>query len=219
MNDKIPELLYYIFFGLTAIVTVFRFVRTNEAKALRPKQLLSSWQPLLLAVVPIVGLLCASNIADVPLANTAPYFAGAAASMWLLSQIGLAGEIRSLILLMMAVGLGLTVTPENLLQLVAAMGGLLTWKLIENLMHKPESRLDDLNAPFVWLTTVYWAQTLQGSNAAHIALAQALVLAMLTCSVFIRWAQPILIPNDTIYLKRVMLSATGALAFLSSSLR
>ena len=170
MNDKIPELLYYIFFGLTAIVTVFRFVRTNEAKALRPKQLLSSWQPLLLAVVPIVGLLCASNIADVPLANTAPYFAGAAASMWLLSQIGLAGEIRSLILLMMAVGLGLTVTPENLLQLVAAMGGLLTWKLIENLMHKPESRLDDLNAPFVWLTTVYWAQTLQGSNAAHIAL-------------------------------------------------
>jgi len=221
MNDKFPQLLLYLFFGMTAFLTIWRFVREKEYKLLAPKQVVAGLKPFLLTVVPIAALLLAGYLGSMQLTAAAPYFAGAALLSFILSQIGLSAEVRSLILLMGAVGLSLVLphgesVTENasvLTQpLLGTMGGLMTWKFIENMLHKPESRLDDIMAPMVWLTTMYWSNFVTARVSALIS--QEVILSTLLVSVFIRWVQPILIPNDNAFLKRIMLSLTAGLALL-----
>lgn len=210
--NKIPELLLYLFFGMTILLTGFRFYRTKEWQTLTPKRTLSSWRPLLFTVLPIAGLLLFGKLGNLTMVNCAPYFVGAALLAYVLSQANFSGEIRSLLLLMASVALTTFMPTEYQNPMLGTMGGLLAWKLTENLMHKPESRLDDVLAPMVWLTTVYWAKLTLPEVPG--ILAQCVVLSTLFVAVFIRWVQPILLPRDTIYLKRLMLALTGGLALL-----
>ncbi|HEY9716679.1 MAG TPA: hypothetical protein V6C69_04390, partial [Trichormus sp.] len=211
-QHSIPTLLYYLFFGTTAIVTTVKFVLDKEWKNLTPKRLLWGWKALLLTVIPLTGLILAGKLGDnMELVNAAPYFAGAAFLAYILSQIGLNAELRSLILLMLSVVLTMLLPTKELPlwtePILGTIGGLMAWKLVENLLHKPESRLDDLFAPAVWLGTVWYSKLNMGEVGQFTA--QDLVLATLTVTVFLRWVQPVLLPRDTIYLKRLMLSLSG----------
>jgi hypothetical protein len=206
---------------MTAVVTIFRFVKEKEWKVLAPKQVAAALKSFLFTIAPISALLLAGHLGDMQLSGAAPYFAGAALISCILGQMGLSAELRSFLLLASAVGLtmvlprGESVTENASLlaqPLLGTMGGLLVWKLTENLLRKPESRLDDITAPLIWLTTIYWSNFVSSRTSALIS--QEIVLATLLVSVFIRWVQPTLLPNDNIYLKRIMLSLTGGLALL-----
>lgn len=210
--NKIPELLLYLFFGMTILLTGFRFYRTKEWETLMPKRVLLSWQPFLFTVVPVTGLYLFSGLGNMTISDAVPYFWGSALIAFVLSQMNFSGEIRSLLLLLGTVGFTLLMPSEYQHPMLGVMGGLLVWKTTENLMHKPESRLDDVLAAMVWLTAVYWIKLTMPEVPGITT--QCVVLSTLLVAVFIRWVQPILLPRDTIYLKRVMLAVTGALALL-----
>jgi hypothetical protein len=212
-QHSIPLLLYYLFFGTTAVVTTIKFVLDKEWKNLTPKRLLWGWKALLLTVIPLTGLILAGKLGEnMEVVSAAPYFAGAAFLSYILSQVGLKAELRALILLMLSVVLTMVLptTGDGVIwtqPILGALGGLLSWKLVENLLHKPESRLDDLLAPAVWLGTFYYSKLNMGAVGQFST--QGLVLATMTVAVFLRWVQPVLLPRDTVYLKRLMMSLTG----------
>ncbi|MGH9551952.1 MAG: hypothetical protein ACRD3W_21380, partial [Terriglobales bacterium] len=132
---------------------------------------------------------------------------------FLLSQTRFNAEVRSFILLMLSVGLTMLIKDESCTPiLVACLSGMLFWKLLENLLHKPESRLDDVLAPSVWLTAFYWCHTGLSDTSAKFCLGA--VLCTLLTSVFIRWIQVVLLHEDKVYLKRIVLSVAGGLTFL-----
>src|SRR5262249_47378112 len=151
--------------------------------------------------------------AHLSLVHAAPYFVGAAAIAYLLSQIGVDAELRSLTLLMVAVGLSLLSPADFSAPILGAITGLLVWKTMENLLHLPQSRLDDITPAFIWLTTFYFTKV--ASDDVNAVFCQAVVLGTLLVGIFIRWVQPALLPGDKIFLKRLLLSIFGGLALLS----
>ncbi len=213
MNNEIPILLLYLFFGVSAIVLAFKVIRGKHWRMLDVTPLKSSWLPFVLSIAPITAGLLLGNMGDLNLAIAAPYFAGAAAIAFLLSQIGVDAEIRSLLLRMLAVGASLLCPAEFEPPILGALAGLLVWKTMENLLHKPQSRLDDITPAFVWLATFYWTKV--AANDVNAIFCQGVVLATLLVSIFIRWVQPVLLPDDKIYLKRLLLSIFGGLALVA----
>jgi len=212
MNNAIPNLLLYPFLAVTALVLASKVIGGKHWQLLDIRRLKSSWLPFLLGVAPLTAILLLGNIGSLGFAQAAPYFVGASVIALLLSQIGFPAELRSLILLILSVGLTQLCPTEYNQPILGTLAGLLVWKTIENLLHKPESRLDDITPPVVWLSTFYWAKV--GTNEANGVLCQGIVLGTLLVSICIRWIQPALLTSDKVYLKRLLLSVFGGLALL-----
>lgn len=221
MMKDVPSLLLYLFFGITALVALIRFVRGKQWKTLELKPLKTAWKPFVIGIVPMAACLIAGKLGNLSLPDAAPYFGGAALLAMILSQLNFAGETRSFILLLASVGLTFILPtearndgtmPNAALMIVSTMGGLLFWKFMENMLRMPESRLDDVLPALVWLGALDWAQTGLSGNAGLIC--KELILCTLLAGVLIRWVQTVLLHEDRVYLKRIMLSLTGGLALL-----
>lgn len=205
-----------MFFAVAVIVTVTKFVKSKHWQSLTPKSVVSNVVPLLATVIPICGALLLSQLQDAAAAKAAPYFGGAAVLGYLLSQFGVVPELRSFLLLIASVCLARFVPGDSLaVACEGAIAGLLTWKLAENLLHRPESRIDDILPAFTWLVGLYWTSA-AGMSAGTAALQQALLLSTLTVAIFIRWVQaPLLLSaDDPVFLKRLLLPISGGLMML-----
>lgn len=112
----------------------------------------------------------------------------------------------------MFVAATLAIPAESHIAIAALIGGLLIWKLADNLLVPERSTLEDLLPSLIWLVTVYW--TAVGGGNGNAANQQALVLGTLAVSILIRWVQRPLLHEDKVYLKRVVLSIFGGLAVL-----
>jgi hypothetical protein len=212
MKTEILDLLLYLFFGIAIVVGGFKFVKSKGWQSLAPKQILIGWKPFVFSVVPTTALLFTGQFGDLATPAAVPYFVGASLITFVITQIGLNSELRSLILLMLSVGLTLFVPAEFAQPILGAAAGLLIAKVVETLLQKPDSHLDDIAAPIIWLSTFYWSKA--GLTGDSTTLCQEVVLATLLIAIFIRGIQPLLLANDRFFLKRVGLSVTGGLAML-----
>jgi hypothetical protein len=212
MNTKIIDLLLYLFFGTAAVIGVFKFVKAKGWQSLAPKQILLGWKPFVYSVVPVTALLYGGQLGGLATPAAAPYFVGASLTTFIVTQIGLNPELRSLILMMLTVGMTLVLPTDFAQPILGVAAGLLIGKVVETLLHKPDSRLDDIAAPIIWLSAFYWSNA--GLTGDSTVLCQEVVLATLLIAIFIRGIQPMLLANDRFFLKRVGLSITGGLAML-----
>jgi hypothetical protein len=202
-----------MFFGVTAIVFLWRFIREKEWTKFSTAHLESSWKYVLVITALFAAAFAGLNAFNAGLLAGACYFAGAFLISFLLSEIDLTPYLRGLLLLAASVGLTILVPKESLqLAISSSLCGLAVWKLSSNIMRSETATLLDFLPPFVWLVSVMWWSVAHVSQAS--ALNLGVILGALTVSQFLRWAQMPLLHEDPVYLKRIMLSASGGLMLL-----
>jgi hypothetical protein len=213
---KIPDPVLYIFIISSVLGFSLRFFRDGVIKQLSLKPLLSGSGLFLMIFLPFLGLLFLAQQFHV-VANTAvPFFAGAAILSYVLAGLGLPSYLRGILLLGASVALT-SLTQSDYVSFAAAITGLLTAKLTENLGAGGESNLDDLVPPFIWLTSVSWISTIESTK--DIPIKAAVILGIMSVSLLMRFFQgPFVkvgkVDDDRIVLKRTVLSATAGLMVL-----
>lgn len=205
--------LLILFSVLTTAVFLWRFIRDKSMANIDFKALGPSLKVLLALVIPVVGLLLSASAVGLTMATAAPYFAGAAVIVYILSRINVPPFLRGLALLGAAVAFT-TLVPEESYKLATAgaIAGLLSWKGVDNLLSDEPSTMEDVLPPFLWLTAMYWTKTVDPSS--WFGLHQNLVLAAFTVVVFMRWIQDPFLKEDKLYVKRICLALTGGLVLL-----
>lgn len=166
-----------------------------------------------LVLLPFLALFGAAQLASLTVASAVMYFLPAMLVPFILSRLNFLPFERSILLLMMFVGVTHLMPAESNAALVAMTAGLLVWKLADNLLQPENSTLEDLMPSLIWLGTVYWTSV--GGATVDGGIADAIVLGTLATSFFTRWVQrPLLAKGDPVYLKRIMLTATSGLTML-----
>lgn len=197
---------------------LFRLIKDKSWKELRLINPGPSLAKFLLVVLPLTVALAFL----LPLAGgEAPvwlYFFAAAVCGFLLQLINLPTLLRGVLLL----GISLTITlmhgaPSSswVLPVVAAIAGLLTWKLSDNLLISLSHELDDVLPSLCWLTGWLWVSINEGSiggmGSSEIL---GLILAALGSAYLVRLTQGPFMSDDKWLIKRIILSICGGLYFL-----
>ncbi|HEY9681698.1 MAG TPA: hypothetical protein V6C86_08955 [Oculatellaceae cyanobacterium] len=203
----------YLFFGVAGFSLIWRIVRDKDWKNFQPANFQTSGI--------FIGIMSLISIAFFAALNTfksdyllgGAYFLGSFLLGFLLSELNLAAFSRSLILLMASVCLTQLVPHDHLLMpLSCTIAGLSVWKISSNLLRSDSATLLDFLPPVVWLSSAMWWLVANAGSTSDTCL--AMVLGVLSMSIFLRWAQMPLLWEDPVYLKRIMLSLTGALMVL-----
>lgn len=202
-----------LFFASSLVVFLFRFIKDKEIERLDFKQIGGCLKVLAAVTIPFVAILLLAKVPDMQVASSWIYFFAGAAVPYILSQIGLNAWLRAILLLAIAVGGSLALPADSYaFPLIGALTGLSVWKTAENLLKKPGCELEDFIPSFLWLTGIYWIKT--SSGAAHPEIQYGLLLGTLAVGILLRWVQMPLLPDDKVYLKRIVLATTGGLAVL-----
>lgn len=199
--------------ALIVIVFFWRFVRDKDAQNLTPAKLSSGGKVLAALVVPISLLFLGSGTIGVNLTNALPYFLVGAIVPYILSQVGVPPFPRSLLILGGTVAFSLLVDGEAYKTLTAALiAGLLTWKVVENVLVEEWSTLEDVLPGFLWLVGMYWTRT--ADSGTWLPIHQKMIAAVFMVVIFLRWIQGPFLKEDKLFVKRICLALTGGLFLL-----
>ena len=210
--------LLYLFLGVAAVTLVWRIVRDRDWKNFLPDNFKTSWKFLSVVSLVIALIFFGLNAISAGVLIGAVYFIGSFLLAFALSELNLAPFSRSILLLLVAVGLSVSlpnvVTHEHWLLAISCMlGGLSVWKLSSNILRPASATLLDYLPSLVWLVSSLWCSVANLGDAGS-AKNLGMVLAVLTVSVFLRWVQMPLLWEDPVYLKRIVLSISGGLMVL-----
>lgn len=212
MSALKPELIV-IFSILAVSVFLWRFVRDKNMSQVTFKELAPTLKVLLAIILPVGGLLLASQSAGLSMFQTAPYFAGAVALPYLISSIGLPPFLRSLLILGASVAFTNFVPADNYqMPLAAVVAGLVCWKSAQNLLKQENTTLEDFLPAYLWLVTMYWCKTVDSDS--WVGHHQNLIMASFIVAIFMRWIQEPFLKVDNLYVKRACLAVTGGLVLL-----
>lgn len=202
-----------LFGAVLAIIFVWSFVRAKAWKELSTKNLILSFKPFLLLVVPLCALGLLGAFAKIITMEAVGFLALGAAAPFLLSQIGLPVFYRSIILLVLSVALCHFCNAETGANAItAALTGLLSWKAVENILKRPESTFEDILPAFVFLTSAFWFKV--GGASEDAIRNTSLILASLVIGLFLRWSERPLVGNDPYWWRRILIAASGGLFLL-----
>lgn len=206
-----PIFTLFIFASLAAFF--FPLIKNKLFKQLSIKSFKST-APIASAVLLAFCLLFGfGNVFALNTANYIGYFALGFAALYALNNIGLTARLTGIVLLFGSVMLTLNM-PEQAdnLNLVAIACGAMTWKLIENLFWEARPVYDDIVPALIWLLGIYWIRI--GIGDAGLVTNVALLAGGLSVMMLLRLFETPFLSDDKVYLKRLMLSATGGLGFL-----
>lgn len=212
MSALKPELIV-IFSILAVSVFLWRFTRDKIMSQVSFKELAPTLKVLLAIILPVGGLMLASQSAGLSMFQAAPYFAGAVAFPYLVSSIGLPPFLRALLILGASVAFTSFVPADNYqMPLAAVVAGLVCWKSAQNLLKQENTTLEDFLPSYLWLVTMYWCKTVD--SASWVGHHQNLILASFIVAIFMRWIQEPFLKVDNLYVKRACLAITGGLVLL-----
>lgn len=203
-----------ILFGVISLFAfAFPFVKDGVLKQLNPKGIAGALLPFILVLLPFAALFGLAAVMGIPINQTLPSFAGAAVLSFLLNRIGLPAQLRGVLLLVCAYLFTMSVQVESGPQFVlaATMLGLLVAKIADHLLFDGERSLDDILPPLIWLTTVAWATPFEAKVAEQ---REGLILGVTCVAMFLRVMQRPLLREDKVFIKRVVLAASGGLFVL-----
>ena len=199
--------------AVLAIIFVWSFARAKVWTQLNTSNLAASFRPILYLLVPLAALAGIGVAAKVFTAESVGFLALGAAVPFLLSQINLPVFYRSIILLVASVALCQFVNPEHGADAVAAaLTGLLSWKVVENLLKRPECTFEDIVPAFVFLSGAFWFKV--GGATGDEVRNLSLVLGSLVIGLFLRWSERPLVGNDPYWWRRILIAASGGLFLL-----
>ncbi len=142
-----------------------------------------------------------------------PGFAVASVVSFLLSRINLPAHLRGILLLAGCVLMTINTSVDAIATPVAAvLMGLLSWKIADNLCLPSESTLDDVLPSLFWLVGVMWIRL--ASPEAVLATQEGALLGIISVAQILRVVQAPFVGNDKLFVKRVVLAATGGLGVL-----
>lgn len=203
----------YLFFGIAGFSLLWRIVRDKDWKNFQPANFQISGVFIGVMSLISVAFFAALNALKSDYLLGGAYFLGAFLLGFLLSELNLAAFSRSLVLLMASVGLTQLVPHDQLLMpLSCTIAGLSVWKISSNLLRADSATLLDFLPPMVWLSSAMWWLVANAGSTSDTCL--AMVLGVLSMSIFLRWAQMPLLWEDPVYLKRIMLALSGGLMVL-----
>lgn len=212
MSALKPELIV-IFSILAVSVFLWRFIRDKNMSQLSFQQLAPAFKVILAIILPVGGILLASQSAGLSMAGAAPYFAGAVALPYLVSAINLPPFLRGLLILGASVAFTCFVPADNYQSpLAAVVAGLVCWKSAQNILKQENSTLEDFLPAYLWLVTMYWTKTVDSES--WVGHHQNLILASFIVAYFMRWIQDPFLKVDKLYVKRACLAITGGLVLL-----
>jgi hypothetical protein len=203
----------YLFFGVAGFSLIWRIVRDKDWKNFQPANFQTTGIFIAILSLVSIALFAALNVFRAGYLVGGVYFVGSFLLAFLLSELSLAPFSRSLVLLMASVGLTQLVPHDQLLMpLSCTIAGLSVWKMSSNLLRADVSTLLDYLPPVVWLSAAMWWLVAHTGATSDTCL--AMVLGVLSMSIFLRWAQMPLLWEDPVYLKRIMLALCGGLMVL-----
>ena len=214
---KLADPILILFATASVLGFLLRFMKDIALKELSVTKLIKRLPLFGLILLPFVGLFLIGQQFGVAAAAGLPYFGGAILLSYLLSAINLPSYLRGILLLAATVALTIYGPADNIvIGLGSSLIGLLAYKLTDNLSYVNLSALDDILPPFIWLSGVMWITTI--ASGATITTQASALLGIMSVSLLLRFFQGPFVStkrlDDPIYLKRVMLSASGALAVL-----
>lgn len=205
-----------ILFSVVAAIAFFwRFYKDKEWTKLSFKDFPSGLIVMASVLVPFAAVFLAGQIqkVDISFAQSLPAFCGGLVATFLLSQIKLAPFLRSILLLAMAFGLT-SLLPQDTsatIHMMAALSGMLVWKLAENLLGRSESTLEDVLPAAIWLSGTYWCRVGPSMDFSKYS---SFLLGTLSIGLLVRILQTPFVNNDKWLYKRIMLAIFGGICVL-----
>ncbi len=205
-----------ILFAISSLLAfLLPFIKDGFYKQLSFAGLLKALPAFLLTAAPMCALYAIGWHFKVDAAASFPYFIGAMTLAFVLSRIGLPAQLRGILILCASVPVTMYTTAEDSSYLMvagSALLGLITWKFVENLYLAEQSSLDDVLPAICWLGGVSWLRSI--NNVKDLPIREGLLLGVISCAQLLRCAQRPLLHEDKVFIKRIMLSATGGLGVL-----
>ncbi len=210
MNITLP-IGILLFFLATALGSFFPLLKQVDFKQLKLSISTQEAKSFLAVLIAISALLAARVVfsAENALANAA-IFAAAVSLPFLLRRANLPYEVLRLVLLVVVVLLTFLSASLPNFALLSILLGLLTYKVMENLLFSNENRLDDILPPCIWLAVFAWA-AMTGRNWTNI---ENILLSCLSITLLLRLFPASLIVSDRYFVKRIIISISGGLALL-----
>jgi hypothetical protein len=141
------------------------------------------------------------------------FFLPAAIVPFVLGRLGLSSRILGLTLLALSVLLTTMVSGDNLVNAtISATAGLTVWKASEILLFGSTPLLDDILLPLIWLVGGTWFHAAIPEKQAVVQ--QQLLLGSISVMTLLRLVETPFLSDDRLFIKRLVLAATGGLGLL-----
>jgi hypothetical protein len=203
-----------ILFAVAALVAfAFPFFKDGTYKQLTFVPDMARLKSFAVVLLPFLALMAAAQSFKIEAGSTLRYFAGAAMLPFIFARLKLPPRLSGVLLLAAAVVLTrFDASSAGAPACFAVIAGLLIWKVAENLLLGAESSLEDVIPPVTWLVGLNWIRT--AMTQAQYESREGLLLGALAVVLLLRIFQTPFLTNDKLYLKRIILAATGGLGLL-----
>ncbi len=209
MANLSPNIL--ILFAISAALAFFfPLVRDGVIKQLSLKPLLAVLVPIAIVLIPFAGLFGLAALLGLSVNVSVPCFFCAALLTFIVNRIGLSGQLRGVLLLVLSVIFTYCLPAEGMqTPVAAAILGLLVAKVADNTLFAEEQIYDDVVAPLSWLAGVLWL-----SQQATFQRDAAILLGIISCCLILKIFHRPFMKDDKWLVKRVVLAMSGGLGAL-----
>lgn len=162
---------------------------------------------------PFLVLLGAAQFFKIGAGDSLRYLALGAVVPFILTRLNIPARLTGVLLLALTVLLTWFFKEASVAPVCFALiSGMTVWKLAENLLLKSESTLEDILPPLIWLVGLNWIRTILPQ--AQYESREGLLLGTLSVVLLLRVLQSPFLTDDKLYLKKIILAATGGLGLL-----
>jgi hypothetical protein len=203
-----------LFATAAAFAFFFPLWKDAEYKRLSFQPLTAALIPIGLVLLPFAALFGLGAALGMTVNVTLPCFLGAGLLTFLVNRIGLSGLLRGVLLLAASVGMTYCLPADGAqAPVAAAILGLLTAKIADNILFAEKPIYDDVVAPLSWLAGVLWIYS-SGQPSAYATRDAGILLGTIAVCLILRIMQRPFMTDDRWLVKRVVLAATGGLGTL-----
>lgn len=212
MLNTLTNSVFPLYWLSTAIAFLFPFLKDKIFKQLSLAGAVKALQTTRIVILPFVIFFILAQVLSLQAAAYCPYLFGGIALPAILTAINLPSRLKGIVMLLAGVLL-VQHLPEgsNNLFLIACAAGVLSWKITDCLLSEVTGSFDDVLPMLSLLIGIYY---ISASGSQTIGFQQGLLLGTLSVMLLLRLLEGPFLSKDPIYMKRLMLSATGGLAVL-----
>lgn len=199
-------------FSLTAFIAfVFPLLKDGVYKQLTLKPDMGAVKRFAFVIIPFACLLGVSQALKLTPDLALRQVLLAAVVPFLICRLGLPARLAGILLLAISVALT-TIYPDAAASpnAFAIIAGLTIWKAAENLIVASESTLEDILPALIWLAGSNWIRTVLPASGHE----SAILLGSLSVALALQVIARPFLTDDKLYIKKIILSATGGLGLL-----
>jgi hypothetical protein len=210
--NTLTNSVFPLFYLSIAIAFFFPFLQEKIYKQLAFGSAIKVLKKALIVAAPYIVLFIAAQALSLQAASYWPYLLGGIALPAILSAINLPKKLQGVVILLAAAIMAQHLSQAtNILSLVAGACGIVSWKIIDCLDEDTVHLYDDVLPALFFLSGIYYIGASAVPNAAF---EQGLLLGTLSVVLLLRLVEGPFLSKDPVYIKRLMLSATGGLGVL-----